>query len=68
MQLQHFSNYAIAHGSSVTLIIILSSLNALAYNIMHYMMIQKTSAVATTVVGEVKIVGLMILSALLLGG
>ena len=49
------------------LIIVVSSVNALAYNIMHYIMIQKTSAVTTTVVGEVKIVGLMILSALLLG-
>ncbi|GAB4821694.1 hypothetical protein N2152v2_008740 [Parachlorella kessleri] len=66
-ELQHFSVYAAAHGSSVTLIILVSSVNALAYNIMHYLMIQKTSAVATTVVGEVKIVGLMILSALLLG-
>ncbi len=41
--------------------------NALAYNVVHYLMIQRTSAVTTTVLGEIKIVGLLILSALLLG-
>ena len=33
----------------------------------HSLMIKKTSAVTTTVLGEVKIVGLLILSAMLLG-
>lgn len=41
--------------------------NALAYNVVHYLMIQRTSAVTTTVLGEIKIVGLLLLSALLLG-
>ena len=44
-----------------------SSIVALSYNVIHSLMIQKTSAVTTTVLGEVKIVGLLILSALLLG-
>jgi ABC-type Mn2+/Zn2+ transport system permease subunit len=38
-----------------------------ADNIVHYLMIQRTSAVTTTVLGEIKIVGLLLLSALLLG-
>ena len=38
-----------------------------ADNIVHYLMIQRTSAVTTTVVGEIKIIGLLLLSALLLG-
>lgn len=49
------------------MIVAISSANALAYNICHYMLIQRISGVATTVIGEVKIVGLMILSAALLG-
>lgn len=53
---------------AVALIVAVSSINALAYNVCHYLMIQRLSAVGTTVVGEVKIVGLMLLSAALLGG
>ena len=45
-----------------------TSANALAYNVIHNAMIKMTSAVTTTVIGEAKIVGLFILSALLLGG
>lgn len=44
-----------------------TSANALAYNVIHNAMIKMTSAVTTTVIGEAKIVGLFILSALLLG-
>ena len=40
---------------------------ALSYNVVHSLMIQQTSAVTTTVVGQAKIMGLLILSALLLG-
>ncbi|KAL3131780.1 hypothetical protein ABBQ38_007497 [Trebouxia sp. C0009 RCD-2024] len=52
----------------VTGIILVGSINALSYNVVHYLIIQMTSAVTTTVVGEVKIIGLMILSILLLRG
>lgn len=51
----------------VTAIILVGSVNALSYNVVHYLMIQMTSAVTTTVLGEVKIVGLLVLSVLLLG-
>jgi hypothetical protein len=40
---------------------------ALAYNLVHQLMIKNVSAVATTVLGEVKIVALLLLSATLLG-
>jgi hypothetical protein len=45
----------------------LTSVMAVCYNLVHSAMIKRTSAVTTTVIGEVKIVGLMLLSALLLG-
>ena len=48
-------------------IMLVTSANALAYNVIHNAMIKMTSAVTTTVIGEAKIVGLFILSALLLG-
>ena len=51
----------------VTAIILIGSINALSYNVVHYLMIQMTSAVTTTVLGEVKIIGLLVLSVLLLG-
>ena len=38
-----------------------------ADNVVHYLMIQRTSAVTTTVLGEIKIIGLLLLSSLLLG-
>ena len=51
----------------VTAIILVGSINALSYNVVHYLMIQMTSAVTTTVLGEVKIIGLLVLSVMLLG-
>ena len=51
----------------VTAIILVGSINALSYNVVHYLMIQMTSAVTTTVLGEIKIIGLLVLSVLLLG-
>lgn len=48
-------------------VLLITSFNALAYNVVHYKMIAMTSAVTTTVIGEAKIIGLMALSALLLG-
>ena len=42
-------------------LLLVSSLNALAYNLVHAALIQRTSAVTTTVLGEVKIVGLLVL-------
>lgn len=59
--------YYIQNSTGVLLVLLCSSIVALSYNVIHSLMIQKTSAVTTTVLGEVKIVGLLILSALLLG-
>lgn len=62
-----FMTYSEGQSMIVTAIILVGSINALSYNVVHYLMIQMTSAVTTTVLGEVKIVGLLVLSVLLLG-
>jgi hypothetical protein len=49
------------------MIMLISSINAVCYNLTHTLMIKKLSAVATTVLGEVKIISLLVLSAFLLG-
>ncbi|KAL3130623.1 hypothetical protein ABBQ38_008017 [Trebouxia sp. C0009 RCD-2024] len=64
---QRFQIYYTQNSTAVLLVLLCSSIVALSYNVIHSLMIQKTSAVTTTVLGEVKIVGLLILSALLLG-
>ena len=67
LQSQRFSMYYAEHSTGVLLVLVCSSTVALSYNVIHSLMIQKTSAVTTTVLGEVKIVGLLLLSAVLLG-
>lgn len=67
MQSTRFRLYWADHSTGVMLVLLCSSIVALSYNVVHSMMIQKTSAVTTTVLGEVKIIGLLILSAVLLG-
>lgn len=62
-----FVEYYALHSGAVRMIMTITSINALAYNMIHSLMIKKTSAVTTTVLGELKIVGLLVLSALLLG-
>ena len=62
-----FTVYFHENASSVSGIILVSCLNAVCYNMVHSLMIKHTSAVSTTVLGEVKIVGLLLLSALILG-
>ena len=49
------------------MLLLLGSGNALLYNVVHYMMIQRMNATTTTVLGNVKVVGLMLLSSLLFG-
>lgn len=51
---------------SILALLLLSSTNAVCYNAIHSMVIKQTSAVTTTVIGEVKIVALLILSAFIL--
>ena len=53
--------------SPIPSIVLGSSLVALCYNIFHALMIQHTSAVATTVLGQVKIIGIITVSCFLLG-
>ncbi len=67
LQKAKFFAYYSDHSSGVIYIMAITSVNALAYNMVHSLMIKRTSAVTTTVLGEVKIVGLLVLSALLLG-
>lgn len=62
-----FLEYYPSHSQGVLFIILVTSVNALTYNLVHSLMIKYTSAVTTTVLGEVKIVGLLVLSAVLLG-
>lgn len=59
--------YLPRNRQSAGLVLGLTSLNALAYNMVHSLMIKRTSATTTTVLGMVKIVGLLLLSAFLLG-
>lgn len=67
LQSARFMEYSQGQSTRVAGIILIGSINALCYNVVHYLMIQMTSAVTTTVLGEVKIVGLLLLSIWLLG-
>ena len=62
-----FLTYFQHHHHGVILIVLISSINAVCYNLVHATIIKKTSATTSTVLGEIKIVGLLILSAFLLG-
>ena len=48
-------------------LLFLGCINALAYNLIHSLVIKITSAVTTTVIGEMKIVLILVLSAVVLG-
>ena len=67
LQSARFSVYQATHQADVWGILVVTSVVALTYNIVHSLMIQKTSAVTTTVLGEIKIVGLLLASFLILG-
>jgi len=66
LEMDAFRVYFAQHFNDVLGIIVLSSVNAVTYNLVHSLMIKRSSAVTTTVLGEIKIVGLLILSALIL--
>ncbi|KAI3431814.1 hypothetical protein D9Q98_010567 [Chlorella vulgaris] len=66
-ELDAFSAYWPANRQIAAAIMLLSSLVAVCYNLAHSLMIKHISAVATTVVGEFKILALIVLSAFLLG-
>ena len=67
MQAARIQQYMEVHGGHVYILLILSSMLALSYNVVHSLMILHTSAVSTTVIGEAKIIGLLILSYFILG-
>ncbi|PSC73348.1 Drug Metabolite transporter superfamily [Micractinium conductrix] len=62
-----FAEYLVGHWQDAFLIMSATSAAAVFYNLAHNKLIETTSAVTTTVLGEVKIVGLLVLSSLLLG-
>lgn len=64
---ERFLAYWPLNSRGASLIMLVSSCNAVCYNIAHAYMIKKVSAVATTVIGEFKIICLLVLSAMLLG-
>ena len=67
LQSAQFREYAMENSAGVALVLLCSSAMALLYNLVHALMIKKTSAVTVTVLGEVKVIGLLVLSAILLG-
>lgn len=67
LQLPDFAQYRAQHSTDSFAVIAGTSAIALSYNVVHSLMIQQTSAVTTTVIGQAKIVGLLILSVLILG-
>ena len=52
LQRQQFLEYMVANSNGVAGILLVSSSVALSYNVVHSMMIQRTSAVTTTVLGD----------------
>ncbi|BDA45945.1 probable sugar phosphate/phosphate translocator At1g12500 [Coccomyxa sp. Obi] len=68
LEKDQFLVYAQENGGAVLAIVLLGSTVALAYNVTHNLLLKRTSSVAVTVLGEVKIVGLLILSAAILPG
>jgi hypothetical protein len=67
LQAERFATYWPLNKQGAGLIMLTSSIIAVLYNLAHQKMIQTVSAVATTVLGSIKIVCLLILSATLLG-
>ena len=68
LQAGRLAAYAARHPDSAFLGVLAASCAcALTYNVVHCLMIQRTSAVTTTVLGEIKIVAILMLSAAVFG-
>lgn len=67
LQLDRFKAHLQTKPNSSILVLTITSILAFSYNVVHTFMIQEVTAVGTTVIGEVKIVGLILLSYLMLG-
>jgi hypothetical protein len=63
----HSSRNAPLPAAAAAVLVGLSCVVALAYNLVHNLVIHVFSSVTTTVLGEVKIVGILLLSSLFLG-
>jgi drug/metabolite transporter (DMT)-like permease len=61
------SSEGLAGGTIVAMLLLMTCLLAVSYNIVHVAVIEQTSAVTTTVIGEAKIVLIVLLSSLILG-
>lgn len=59
--------YVREHRHGVQPVLLVSSIIALMYNLTHALLIKQTSPVTVTVLGEVKVLALLLLSAVLLG-
>lgn len=55
------------HTHEIAIYILAGGAIAVLYNIVHSLVIQRTSAVTTPVIGMVKVIAIVILSAVLLG-
>ena len=61
-------NYWSSHTAHETLLVVgATSILALLYNIVHAGLIHKLSATTVTVLGEAKVIGILLMSAWLLG-
>lgn len=67
LEADRYAAYTAKNGSMYVGVLLLGCVNALAYNLIHSLVVQVTSSVTTVVVGEMKIVVILLLSAVLLG-
>uniref|UniRef100_A0A7R9VU54 Sugar phosphate transporter domain-containing protein n=1 Tax=Chlamydomonas euryale TaxID=1486919 RepID=A0A7R9VU54_9CHLO len=66
MEHHALTQYQATHSTGYISLVLLGCINALVYNLVHVLVIKVTSAVTTTVIGEMKIVLILMLSAGLL--
>ena len=61
------SGWSYGYKADLSAILVSTSLLAIVYNFVHISVIKATSAVTTTVLGQIKVAGVVLLSALVLG-
>lgn len=67
LEAAELAKYRQKEGMQYTMLVALGCVNALLYNVVHSLVIKVTSSVTTTVLGEMKIIFILILSSLWLG-
>lgn len=65
-ELAGFMDYWSTHQGGVIGVLLAGSMNAVLYNVVHYLMIQRISSTGTCVIGQVKVLGLLVISSFLL--